>query len=46
LIERLDRGSEQSASELVADIVKRLQKYMQNQPQADDIALLALRRVQ
>ena len=46
LVERLDRCREQSSSELVADIVKALESHKKGHQQSDDIALLAIRRVE
>jgi sigma-B regulation protein RsbU (phosphoserine phosphatase) len=46
LIERLNRSQDQNSKDLVADVVKALQHHMKDQPQPDDIALLALRRLE
>jgi phosphoserine phosphatase RsbU/P len=46
LIERLNRTRAQTSRELVADILKSLQNHMKDVPQPDDIALLAVRRLE
>jgi serine phosphatase RsbU (regulator of sigma subunit) len=46
LIERLNRGGDQSSSELVADMAKALQNHTKDHPRSNDIAMLAIRRVE
>ena len=46
LIERLNRGPAQTSQGLVADILKSLQNHMKDQPQHDDMAMLAIRRLE
>lgn len=46
LLERLNRGPAQTSQGLVADIFKSLQNHMKDQPQHDDMAMLAIRRLE
>ncbi len=46
LIERLDRSPDRTAKELLANILKGLQNHMKDCPQPDDIAVLAVRRME
>jgi phosphoserine phosphatase RsbU/P len=46
LIERLDRSLDQNARELLANILKGMQNHMKDCPQPDDIALVAIRRME
>ncbi len=46
LVERLSRSRAGTSAGLLADIVKALDYHLQEQPQPDDVAMLALRRVE
>jgi sigma-B regulation protein RsbU (phosphoserine phosphatase) len=46
LIERLNRSQDGTAGELLANVLKGLHTHMKDAPQPDDIALLAVRRME
>jgi serine phosphatase RsbU (regulator of sigma subunit) len=46
LVERLNRSQDQTSKGLVTDVLKAVQHHMKDRPQPDDIALLALRRLE